>query len=71
MAQADVRPEITYLPSLVTGGGFVVPRSEQMFPAADLVGAQAPEALAEQTAGRIPGVRQSLIKDGQNPQAAE
>ncbi|OYU70469.1 MAG: methyltransferase [Alphaproteobacteria bacterium PA2] len=71
MAQADVRPEITYLASPVTGGGFVVQRFEQMFLAAYLAGEQTPQAWAEQAWGRIAGVGQSLIKDGQTLLTAE
>jgi len=71
MAQADVRPEVTYLASPVVGGGIMAPRFEQMFLAAYLAGAQTPGAWAEEAWKRIAAMGQSLIKEGQPLKTAE
>lgn len=64
MARADVRPEITFLASPVTGGAVAVGRFEQLFLAALAGGAATPADWAQHAWSRIAAMGQSLIKDG-------
>ncbi len=64
-AQADIRPQINYLASPITGGGIQVPRFHQLFIAAIAGGATTPEAWATHAWARLDALGQKLIKDGQ------
>jgi hypothetical protein len=64
ITRADVRPDVNYLASPVTGGGVLASRFEQLFLGALLGGATSPKAWAEYAWARISAMGQKLMKDG-------
>ncbi len=64
-SRADVRPQVDFLASPVTGGGIHVSRFQQLFVAAIAEGAATPQAWAAYAWARLEAIGQRLVKDGQ------
>lgn len=70
-SRADVRPQVDFLASPVTGGGVQVPRFQQLFVAAIADGAATPQAWAAHAWSRLEALGQKLLKEGQLVESAE